>query len=197
VKPEHKIEPTPTPAPVPHAPTPLGPKIDDVAGIGHNEPKPEHRIKPVPPPKLNGGPLRSAADDHEDLWLKPGDPHYPLLEERKKLRAEDRERAQAERAKRREKAFSTCHHDPAARFCKAARTQQFMVWLYLVQRYVMRGNPVTVANGDLEQLGVDRKTKARALRAGVEAGLISVSVGRGRAPVVTILDPLTLSLRKG
>jgi hypothetical protein len=53
-----------------------------------------------------------------------------------------------------------------------------------------RGRPVTLPNAfALDPWGVDRHSKARALRALEGAGLISVTRSIGRAPRITLLDP--------
>jgi hypothetical protein len=51
----------------------------------------------------------------------------------------------------------------------------------------MKTDTVSFGNSDLRQLGVDRATKSRALRALERAGLIKVTHQPGRVPKVTVL----------
>jgi hypothetical protein len=51
----------------------------------------------------------------------------------------------------------------------------------------MKIDTISFGNSDLRQLGVDRATKSRALRALERAGLIKVSHQPGRFPKVTLL----------
>jgi hypothetical protein len=139
--------------------------------------------------KLNGGALKLSDEEIESLWITPNHPQYPQLEERQALRAEDEERARTEKQKRLAKRFAICPLDKAAKAFAAMGMQQAMVWLYLTCQLAIHGNPVKVPNGDLEQWGVDRKTKGRALRSLEAAGLITMKVQPGRAPVVTVIDP--------
>ena len=51
---------------------------------------------------------------------------------------------------------------------------------------------VTLANSELEPLGIDRAAKSRALRALEQAGLISIQRKAGRWSMVTLLEPSEL-----
>jgi hypothetical protein len=85
-------------------------------------------------------------------------------------------------------AFAICPLAAAALACKALGTFQMMVWLYLLYKVRLTGNSVVVlTNGPLAELGVDRKTKYRALINLEKAGLIAVKRGSRKAPRVTVL----------
>ena len=51
----------------------------------------------------------------------------------------------------------------------------------------MKSDTISFGNSDLRQLGIDRATKSRALRALERAGLIKVTHQPGRFPKVTLL----------
>ena len=63
------------------------------------------------------------------------------------------------------------------------------VGIALYQRAGMeKSDTVKLSNGVLEDMGVDRYAKRRALKDLEKAGLVSVKRRHGRSPVVTILD---------
>jgi hypothetical protein len=99
----------------------------------------------------------------------------------------DRSPKKGERRRRLEP-FAICPLAAAALACKALGTPQMMVWLYLLYKVRLTSNPVVVVtNGPLAVLGIDRKTKYRALINLEKAGLIAVKRGARKAPRVTLL----------
>ena len=61
----------------------------------------------------------------------------------------------------------------------------------------MKSDTIFFGNSDLRQLGIDRATKSRALRALERAGLINVTHQPGRFPKVTLLGPRRLFPNNG
>ena len=53
---------------------------------------------------------------------------------------------------------------------------------------IQKSRTVKLSNVAMEDVGVDRFAKRRALKALEEAGLISVERGQGRSPIVTLLN---------
>jgi hypothetical protein len=137
--------------------------------------------------KLKGGPLKLADAEIEALWITPGHPQYPQLKERQAMRAEDAERARAERRKRIEKAFAICPLADTAEVLKLLGASRAMVWLFLLYKYRINGNPVPVPSAALAELGVSRYVKAGVLADLTASGWISIEQQPGRAPLVTLL----------
>ena len=103
-------------------------------------------------------------------------------------KARDQSPKKTERRRRLGGAFAICPLAAAAEACKALRTPQMMVWLFLLHKARLTSNPVViVTNGPLAELGIDRKTKYRALINLEKAGLIAVKRGARKAPRVTVL----------
>ena len=66
--------------------------------------------------------------------------------------------------------------------CSALATALWFGW------GISKGAPFRVTHGLLNQLGVNLRSGRRALSTLESAGLVSVKRGRGRCPVVTILE---------
>jgi hypothetical protein len=77
----------------------------------------------------------------------------------------------------------------AAAAAKATNTPQAMVWIWLLRlAFEARNSTFTVPNERLEEHGVSRFTKTRALRDLEAAGLIHVEHRIGKCPRVTIVN---------
>jgi hypothetical protein len=78
----------------------------------------------------------------------------------------------------------------AAAAAAATKTPKAMVWIELVHAaWRAKRSTFPLPNARLRKLGVDRFTKARALRDLERAKLIAVQSRRGRPPLVTIVAP--------
>lgn len=78
----------------------------------------------------------------------------------------------------------------AAAACKASRTQQAFVWIWLQYlAWEADNKPFPVTSGRLKVYGISRLTKMRALATYEKAGLISVVRRKIKAPIVTMLVP--------
>jgi hypothetical protein len=76
----------------------------------------------------------------------------------------------------------------AAAATKATRTPKALVCIELLYAsWKARSPTVSLSSARLKQLGVDPRTKCRALRELEAAGLISVEWIPGRSPLVTLL----------
>jgi hypothetical protein len=76
----------------------------------------------------------------------------------------------------------------AAKAAKATKTGKAMVWLELLYAaWQAKSNVITLSNKRLEQRGVNRFAKYRALRELEADGMIAIERQGKKAPVVTIL----------
>jgi hypothetical protein len=105
----------------------------------------------------------------------------------KNIERDERIKAEKKVAKREARWAAVLFKEMAAA-CKATRTQQAFVWVWL-QHLAWRADykPFHIPSNGLEVYGISRKTKMRALAAYEKAGLISVTRRNTKAPIVTML----------
>jgi hypothetical protein len=101
----------------------------------------------------------------------------------------DCQRAGSVRAKKKREAFVRVPMWWAEQVCKVAGSpQQVFVALWLLYRSWKAGaKTVSVPNAELHKLGIDRRTKLRALSAYERAGLLEVERAPKKTVVVTLL----------
>jgi hypothetical protein len=92
-------------------------------------------------------------------------------------------------AKRRrlEKAYAQVGLKEAAAAFKANRAHKAFVWVWLqYEAWRTKSATVTLPNGELEQYGINRELKRRALRDYAEAGLLTINQRGTKSIVVTL-----------
>jgi hypothetical protein len=90
--------------------------------------------------------------------------------------------------RKREEPFVMVPLSWAEQAARATGTPKAFVWLWLLHlAWKAKSNTVSLPNGRLEEHGVQRHTKSRALRELEAAGLIRITGKRRKSPVVTLL----------
>jgi hypothetical protein len=95
--------------------------------------------------------------------------------------------------RREHKSFAKVPLEWAAQAAKATNTAKAMVWIILLYAaWEAKNNSFPLPNGKLKRAGVSRYTKYRAVKELQVSGLITVRQAPGKAPIVTILESVTL-----
>jgi hypothetical protein len=117
-------------------------------------------------------------DDDGRLWdWSPGAQYYVEVDQGEEV----------ERTRKRDHKFVKVKMRLAIEGAAATNCKRLLVWLWLLERVFDRHtDTVTASNTLLQQIGVDRYTKNRALRDLEKAGLIRVDWRNRRNPIVTV-----------